>query len=71
MLNIGNADRAATVVPFRSRPSAERRRQAEPTGAIGQLLFFTGIRYERLSAEVPADAAGEADAPDRDAEEAC
>lgn len=48
MLTTSKADQAATVVPFRLRPSRERRDEQEGDGGIGQILLFTGVRYERM-----------------------
>ena len=48
MLTTSKADQAATVVPFRLRPSRERRDEQQSAGGIGQILLFTGVRYERM-----------------------
>lgn len=45
---------AGCVVPFRTAPARRLRREADD-GPRGQILLFTGVRYERLpDADAPA-----------------
>ena len=45
------------VIPFAPRPhAAPSQRPALPQGAAAEILFFTGVRYERQPDPAPAEA---------------
>ena len=45
--------RGAAILPFAAAGARRARRMAEPADRVGEILLFTGVRYERRTVEVP------------------
>ncbi|MBX9932975.1 MAG: hypothetical protein K2Y56_15780 [Methylobacterium sp.] len=43
--------RGAAILPFAAAAARRARRKADPADAVGEILLFTGVRYERLTVE--------------------
>ncbi|WP_156399206.1 MULTISPECIES: hypothetical protein [unclassified Methylobacterium] len=44
----------AMILPFSVRPSRRLRREDEDTAPRGDILLFTGVRYERMAPDLGA-----------------
>ena len=51
------------MILFRPREGQIRKVRATTLGAGAQIMFFTGVRYERMQEPIPAHQEGDSGAP--------